>query len=57
MQENVIDLYRFMVHPVVLGQGRRLFTDGVDKRALELSESKTFGSGIIILEYRPAVAG
>jgi len=57
MQENVIDLYRFMVYPLVLGQGRRLFTDAVDKRALELSESKTFGSGIIILEYRPAVAG
>jgi len=54
MHENLIDVYRFMVHPIVLGKGKRLFANGMDRRVLELAETKTFGSGIVILEYRPA---
>ncbi len=54
MQENLIDLYRFMLHPIVLGKGKRLFVDGVDERTLDLSETKRFSSGIVILEYGPA---
>jgi dihydrofolate reductase len=54
MRENLIDLYRFMLHPLVLGKGKRLFTNGVDQRVLELAETKMFGTGIVILEYRPA---
>jgi dihydrofolate reductase len=53
-QENLIDVYRFMVHPVILGKGRRLFADGVDARNLELTDTKRFGTGIVILEYVPA---
>ena len=55
MQADVIDLYRFMLHPVVLGNGRRLFTETV-KRTLELTETKRFSSGIVILEYRGKAA-
>ena len=54
MQENVIDLYRFMLHPVVLGKGKRLFADGGGKTVLALAETKKFSSGIVILEYAPA---
>jgi dihydrofolate reductase len=53
MQENLIDLYRFMVHPIVLGKGKRLFADGVDSRTLKLTETKRFSAGIVILEYVP----
>jgi len=53
-QENLIDLYRFMLHPIVLGKGKRLFADGVDQRVLTLTESKAFAAGVVILEYVPA---
>ena len=54
MAANLIDLYRFMLHPVVLGQGRRLFTGEGARPALRLTGSQTFKSGIVILEYEAA---
>jgi dihydrofolate reductase len=54
MQENVIDLYRLMVYPIILGKGKRLFADGVDRTILALTETKRLSSGIVILEYEPA---
>jgi len=56
MKENLIDLYRFMLHPVVLGKGKRLFADGNDKRVLGLVETKRFSLGIVVMEYKPARA-
>jgi dihydrofolate reductase len=53
-QENLIDLYRFMLHPIVLGHGARLFADGDDASTLRLTHTKTFTSGVVILEYQPA---
>jgi dihydrofolate reductase len=53
-QENLIDLYRFMVHPIILGKGKRLFADGVERRVLTLTESRALAAGIVILEYVPA---
>jgi dihydrofolate reductase len=51
---NLIDVYRLMLHPIVLGEGARLFADGIDQTVLTLTHHETFDSGIVILEYEPA---
>jgi dihydrofolate reductase len=53
MGANLIDLYRLMVHPIVLGSGGRLFADGLGERTLQLTETRRFATGIVILEYTP----
>jgi dihydrofolate reductase len=57
MEHDLVDEYRLMVFPVVLGAGKRLFADGADITALRLVEAKPVGSdGVVILTYRPARA-
>lgn len=54
MQHNLVDEYRFMVHPLILGNGKRLFQDDSEQTTLKLTETKTFSTGIVILTYQPA---
>jgi dihydrofolate reductase len=54
MQHNLIDEYVLWIHPLVLGSGKRLFRDGVPKTPLTLVDTKTTGTGVVILTYRPA---
>ena len=54
MQRNLIDEYILMIHPLVLGTGRRLFTNGGKFAALELAEARPTPSGVVIATYRPA---
>jgi dihydrofolate reductase len=53
LADGLLDELRLMVIPVVLGGGKRLFEDGVDRKALELVDSRTFGTGVVYLTYRP----
>ena len=53
MQHNLIDEYRLLVYPVVLGSGKRLFKDG-SAATLKLVDAKTFSSGVVALIYQPA---
>jgi dihydrofolate reductase len=52
-QQHLVDEYRFMVHPVVLGSGKRLFPEGTEKVKLTLVETRAFKTGIVVLHYQP----
>ena len=54
MQYDLIDEYRLMIFPIIVGSGQRLFADGIGEMVLELVDSKTFGTGVVVLTYRPA---
>lgn len=57
MQHNLVDEYRFMVYPIILGSGKRLFTDGIAPTTLQLVGTQTTDRGVVILTYRPAQEG
>jgi dihydrofolate reductase len=50
---GLVDEYYFVVHPIVVGEGRRLLEDVSlpEKLQLKLAESKTFESGFVALRY------
>ena len=54
MARNLIDEYVILIHPVVLGSGRRLFRDGGASASLTLVGSRTTDNGVVIATYRPA---
>jgi dihydrofolate reductase len=53
MQHDLIDEYRLLVYPVVLGSGKRLFRDA-DKAMLRSVETRVFSSGVVLLRYQPS---
>jgi dihydrofolate reductase len=54
LAEGLIDELKLMIHPVVVGSGKRLFEPEGERTALELVDSKTFFTGVVYLTYRPA---
>ncbi|MDP8977145.1 MAG: dihydrofolate reductase family protein [Actinomycetota bacterium] len=54
---DLVDEYRLMLEPVVLGGGKRLFPDDGRARALELVASTVSTTGVHICTYRPVGAG
>lgn len=52
LHAGLIDELRLMVHPIVLGSGQRLFTEGTGRVPLKLTGSTTFSTGVIDLAYR-----
>ena len=54
LRENLLDELNLMVHPIVLGRGKRLFEEGGAQKALELVDSKTFSTGVVNLTYQLA---
>ncbi len=54
LRDGLLDELRLLVHPIVVGLGKRLFEQGSDQTALKLVESKTFSTGVLYLTYKPA---
>jgi dihydrofolate reductase len=52
MEKGLVDRYRLLIYPVVLGQGKRLFKQGIPA-TLRLVESQPFSSGVVALVYEP----
>jgi dihydrofolate reductase len=50
LRDDVLDELRLLVHPIVVGRGKRLFDDGLEKN-LKLIESTTFKTGVVHLIY------
>ncbi len=53
MAADLIDEYLLMIHPLVLGSGRRLFTGGT-AASLLLVDSSTTSKGVLVVIYEPA---
>jgi dihydrofolate reductase len=53
LQEDLLDELKLMIHPVLVGHGKRFFNDG-DLKRLKLVDSKVTGPGVVILTYQPA---
>jgi dihydrofolate reductase len=52
-RRDLIDEYLLLIHPLVLGSGRRLFGDGGPAATLRLVDAKPTTTGVIIATYRP----
>lgn len=52
MKAGLVDELWLSVHPILLGGGKRLFADSLDRTALRLLESKTYETGLVSLKYQ-----
>ena len=53
MEHDLVDEYRLMIFPVILGSGRRLFPETPSKTVLRLVDSRPFSSGVVVHTYHP----
>ena len=51
MRLGMVDEFRLMIHPLVLGSGRRLFPEGLPRIPLRLLDSKATSTGVLIVAY------
>jgi dihydrofolate reductase len=54
MRHDLIDAYRLVVFPVVLGRGQRLFADGILPTTMRLADTRTTGNGVVMHTYEAA---
>ncbi len=51
---SLIDEYRFLIHPIVLGDAKLRLFEGADRTNLRLTATREFPNGIVLLTYLPA---
>jgi dihydrofolate reductase len=54
MEADLIDEYRFLVHPIIMGSGKRFFKDGMDTTKLKLVNTKALDLGVVLHCYQLA---
>jgi dihydrofolate reductase len=54
MKADLVDEYRFLVHPIIMGHGKRPFKEGMVTTNLKLVTTRTFSLGVTLLAYQPA---
>jgi dihydrofolate reductase len=54
LRHNLVDQYRLWTFPLVIGSGKRLFSDGTIPAGLKLVDSKVSSTGVVIGTYEPA---
>jgi dihydrofolate reductase len=54
-QSGLIDEYRFIINPVILGGGVYQFTGQIDRKKMELKDVKRFSFGVVMLSYQPII--
>ena len=52
MKANLIDEYRFLVHPIIMGSGKRFFKDEMKTSGMKLILTQTFDKGVVLLCYQ-----
>jgi dihydrofolate reductase len=57
MRRGLVDRYVLLIHPIILGSGRRLFPDDRSMLALQLISANTTPKGVVVAVYEPAAAG
>jgi dihydrofolate reductase len=53
LKNNLADEIHLLVYPTLVGEGKRLFRDGIGNHDLHLFEVKSMGSGVVLLLYGP----
>lgn len=56
MEAGLIDEYRLLVHPIIMGRGKRFFKDGMHTEALKPVRIESLPLGVTLLHYQPEKA-
>lgn len=51
---GLIDEYQFLVHPAIMGSGKRFFQEGIQPTGLRLVKTQSLDRGVLLLCYQPA---
>lgn len=54
MDAHLIDEYKLLIHPILMGSGKRFFKDGRVPTRLKQIKTKTFDLGVVLLRSKPA---
>ena len=53
MEANLVDEYRLLVHPIVIGNGKRFFKEGMKSTGLKIVKTETMEKGVVLHCYQP----